>query len=112
MFQYDDIDPTTIVGYVQYDDVSEEQVEIRGSGIIKSYQGTDAYEEQGKLLGRHFKERGIKRLVTWASEKNIPSEYNLRRSGMHKTNEFEIRNIPLLGGEQKFYKWVKTFNEI
>ena len=107
MLQYDeDLDDTTIVGYVQYDDIAENEVEIRGSGILKSYQGTDAYQEQGNLLGKHFAEKGVKKLVTWASEKNVPSEFNLKRSGMHKTEEFEIRNIPLLGGEHRFFKWV------
>ena len=97
-----------IVGYRQYDKVSAEAVDIRGTIIKKSYQGTDALEALNTLLAKHYKEKGYKYLTAWISEKNKASEYNSLRSGWNKTDEFVLKDIPLLGGEHKFFKWVKV----
>ena len=108
MFLHDvDKDGDTIIGYVQYDDIDKEQVETRGSVILKRYQGIGAYQVMIEMLHDLFIENGIKKIETWASEKNKPSVYNLEIEGYNKLDEYDIRNIPLLGGEHKFYKWVK-----
>ena len=47
-------------------------------------------------------------IVSWVSDKNIASYKRYEKLGFIRMDEFEIRNLPLLGGEHKFYKWIKT----
>lgn len=96
----------SIIGYRQYDQISENEIEIRGTTIKREYQGTDAIEALNTLMVKHYKEKGYKLFSAWVSEKNKASEYVNRIAGWTKTNECIIQNIPLLGGEHKFYKWV------
>lgn len=103
-----DVESCPIVGYSQYDDVTDEEVEVRGTVIKKSYQGTDAIGALNKMLAELHVKLGHKRRISWASERNKASEMNLIKGGWVKTEEFEIRILPLLGGEHKFYKWVKV----
>ena len=108
MFLHDeDEEGDPIIGYVQYDDIDNEHVETRGSVILKRYQGTGVYQIMIDLLHDIFREKGVKYIETWASEKNKPSIYNLQIEGYTRLEEYDIRIIPLLGGEHKFYKWVK-----
>lgn len=95
-----------IVGYNQYDDVVEGEIEIRGTVIKKNYQGTDARECFNHLLTQHHKDLGHNKRITWISEKNKASEMNAACVGWTKTDVFEVRNLPLLGGEHRFFKWV------
>jgi len=110
MFLHDDeIEGHPIVGYIQYDILSVEDIEMRGSVIKKSYQGTGAYVAMSNLLSELLKGQGYKRAIGWVSEKNASSLANTTERGWIKTEEFEIRNLPLLGGEHRFIKCVKEF---
>ena len=102
-----DVEGCPIVAYTQYDDVSNIEVNIRGTVIKKSYQGTDARGALNKLTADHHHIKGHKLYVTWISEKNIASLTNILHQGYTKTDEYEIRYLPLLGGEHRFYKFVK-----
>lgn len=104
-----DAEGCPIAGYNQYDDVAEGEIEIRGTVIKKNYQGTDARAAFNDLLTAHHQELGHVKRITWISEKNKASEMNAVSVGWTKTDVFEIRNLPLLGGEHKFYKWIKGF---
>ena len=97
-----------IVGYRQYDQMSDLAIEIRGTTIKKSYQGTDALAALNTLMRKHYKEKGFISFVTWISEKNKASEMNTINEGWTKTDTYEIRHLPLLGGEHKFFKWIKN----
>lgn len=110
MFLHDaEEDGEPIVGYVQYDDIAPGKVETRGSVILRTYQGTGAYQVMTDLLHEHFIRNGVKYAETWASEKNKASVYNLQTEGYTRLDEYDIRMLPLLGGEHKFYKWIKEF---
>ena len=102
-----DVEGCPIVAYNQYDDVSPTEVEIRGTIIKKRYQGTDAMEALNKLTGEHHFKKGHKIFVTWASEDNMASVTNLLREGFVQTDMFDVRTLPLLGGEHRFFKFVK-----
>ena len=104
-----DAEGCPIAGYNQYDDVAEGEIEIRGTVIKKNYQGTDARAAFNDLLTAHHQELGHVKRITWISEKNKASEMNAVSVGWTKTNVFELRNLPLLGGEHRFYKWVKEY---
>ena len=54
-----------------------------------------------------IKQLGGKTCFTWISEGNIASYRRFLKEGFTRTNECEIRNLPLLGGEHKFLKWIK-----
>ena len=110
MFLHDDeMEGAPIVGYIQYNILSEEDIEMRGSVLKKSYQGTDAYVAMSNLLSEHIKLLGYRRAVGWVSEKNASSLASSAERGWVKTDEYEIRNLPLLGGEHRFVKCVKKF---
>lgn len=102
-----DVEGCPIVAYTQYDDVSSTEVEIRGTIIKKRYQGTDAMAALNKLTLEHHINKGHKVFVTWASENNIASVTNMLNEGYIKTEEFDVRNLPLLGGEHRFFKFTK-----
>jgi hypothetical protein len=109
MFLHDnEVEGAPIVGYIQYDVLSIEDIEMRGSVIKKSYQGTGAYVAMSNLLAEHLKKLGYKRAVGWVSEKNSSSLANSRERGWEITDEYEIRYLPLLGGEHRFLKCIKT----
>lgn len=103
-----DVDGCPIVAYNQYDEVSATEVEIRGTVVKKSYQGTDAFEALNKLTTKHHEEMGHKVFVTWASENNTVSVLNLLREGYSQTDNYELRDLPLLGGVHRFFKFVKV----
>lgn len=96
-----------IVAYTQYDDISPIEVEIRGTVIKRQYQGTDAYGELNRLTMEHHIHKGHKIFVTWASENNIASVVNMLKEGYIQTDVFDVRNLPLLGGEHRFFKFIK-----
>lgn len=101
------VEGSPVVGYRQYDQVSDVEILVRGTTIKKSYQGTDALNALNALLNQHYEEKGYKVFVAWISEKNKASETNAINGGWTKTDIYEVHNLPLLGGEHRFYKWVK-----
>ena len=105
----DEIEGNPIVGYIQYDIISPEDIEMRGSVIKKSYQGTGAYVIMSKLLHKYLKEQGFKHAIGWVSENNASSLARLEERGWHRTDEYEVRNLPLLGGEHRFVKCIKNY---
>ena len=96
-----------IVAYNQYDDITPIEVEIRGTVIKRQYQGTDAMEALNRLTIEHHINKGHKTLITWASEKNVVSVANMINEGFIQTDIFDVRNLPLLGGEHRFFKFIK-----
>lgn len=110
MFMHDDeVEGAPIVGYIQYDILSDADIEMRGSVVKKSYQGTGAYVIMSNLLSQYLKEQGYKRAYGWVSENNTSSLASFENRGWKLTEEYEIRNLPLLGGEHRFIKCVKEY---
>lgn len=104
-----DVEGAPVVGYRQYDQISDTEIEIRGTSIKKSYQGTDAIEALNTLLEIHYKEKGYNVFTAWISEMNKASEYNSSRNGWVKTEEFVVKEMPLLGGAHRFFKWIRIY---
>lgn len=77
------------------------------SGVLKKYtrQGIGTYiiEEADNIARR----RGYTTHVAWVSDYNIGSVRRFEKLNYQKTDEFDIRNLPLLGGNHKYYKWIK-----
>lgn len=97
----------SVVGYKQYDDIGEDTVEIRGTVIFKRYQGCGLNDVFSVLLGKHFAERHIKKLITYISESNKASLINIKYCGFNKTHDYEDREMKAFGEVQRFYKWEK-----
>lgn len=90
--------------YIDYKDNGEFLVP---SGVLTKYtrQGIGTYiiEESDKIA----KQKGYNIHVAWCSDRNIGSVKRFIKLGYIKTFEYDIRNLPLLGGEHKYYKWYK-----
>ena len=102
-----EVDGAPIIGYIQYDILSNDEVELRGSVIKKSYQGIGANIVMSELLFQELRAEGFKKAYGWVADNNLPSVLNAERRGYIKTEVAEIRQLPLLGGDTLFHKWVK-----
>lgn len=100
-------DNDSIIGYAQATIINDEEVEFSATNIFGEFQGQGYLQDMTILFLKEMKRKGFKRILGWASERNKPAEFNLKFNKFVKTEEFEIRSMPLLGGEHKFYKWVK-----
>ena len=106
-----DVEGCPVVAYRQYNQVSDDEIEVRGTTIKKSYQGTDVLGTLNSLLELHYREKKYRKFSTWISEKNKASEINAVNMGWTKTDLFEVKDMPLLGGEHRFFKWVKVIEK-
>lgn len=90
-----------------YIDYSENEEFYVPSGVLGEFTrrgiGTWIIQESNRIA----KENGSKKHIALVSELNVGSVKRYEKLGFSKTLEYEIRNVPLAGGKQKFYKWVK-----
>lgn len=89
------------------DKVNETTYELSSSGVLSKYTGNGigTYTVQKRL--EIIQALGGKTCITWISEQNIASYRRFIKEGFTRTKEYETRVLPLLGGEHKFYKWIK-----
>lgn len=76
-------------------------------GVYYPYNGRGYGTKIIEFSNRYGKLLGMIEHIAWVSGQNIASKRVFEKNGFVKTKEFEIRNLPLLGGEHKFYKWIK-----
>lgn len=100
-------DNNCIVGYAQASIIDDNEVEFSATNVFKEYQGQGYLQDITMLLFNELRKIGFKRIIGWASEQNKPAEFNLKINRFIKQDEFDVRNLPLLGGNHKFYKWIK-----
>ena len=97
--------------YFYIDKIDNQTYEAASSGVLSKYMnrgiGTFALSVRVLEIEKICK-KGM--IISWMSDKNIASYKRFEKLGFVRTDEFEIRNLPLLGGEHKFYKWVKNIN--
>ena len=100
-------DEKECIGYV-YCDIDDKHKVIESSyGVYYPYNGKGYGTQIIKFSNRYGKLLGMKEHIAWVSEQNIPSNRVFQKNGFVRFTECEIRNLPLLGGEHKFYKWIK-----
>lgn len=102
---YEDEDPCA---FFYIDKVDEISYEASGSGVISQFTGKGIGTYTVRVRLEIIQELGGKKCITWISEDNIASYKRFINEGFVRTEEYEIRNFPLLGGEHKFYKWIKV----
>lgn len=90
-----------------YIDWCDDGVFLVPSGVLKEYTrqgiGTFIIDEADKIA----KSKGYTTHVAWVSDSNIGSVKRFEKLGYTKTEEYDTRNLPLLGGNHKYYKWYK-----
>ena len=91
--------------YIDYCDNGEFFVP---SGVLTEFTkrgiGTWIIQESDKIA----KEKGYNLHIAMVSDLNVGSVRRFEKLGFTRTSEFEIRNVPLAGGEQKYYKWMRN----
>lgn len=90
------------VGYFNLDNIDEVTSEI-SYGVVSEFTGLGI----GTFIVRNASTILDKKIVAWVADDNIPSIKCFEKNSFVKTEETQIRNLPLLGGEHIFYKWVK-----
>lgn len=95
------------MGYEQFDLTPNAIVEMRGTIIKKKYQGLGYYEDLRRLIEEKIIELNATRIESWCSEQNAASMAGSDELGWYRTDVFKMVSLPLLGGEHKFYKWIK-----
>lgn len=94
-------------GFFYIDKIDEFTYELSSSGILSDFcgRGIGTYTVKKRL--ELIEELGGNTCITWIAEDNIASYKRFEKLGFLKTEEVEIRSLPMLGGEHKFYKWIK-----
>lgn len=96
------------IGYFYLDKINDKRYEAAASGIIGSYcnmgLGTKTIEWREEIA----KEKGADIIESWVSENNQYSYKRYIKRGWTKTIIYDIRDVRLAGGQQKFYKWEKS----
>lgn len=90
------------------DKVDEISYELSSSGVISQFTGKGIGSYTVRVRLEIIQDLGGKKCITWIAENNIASYKRFINEGFVRTKEYEIRNLPLLGGEHKFYKWIKV----
>lgn len=90
------------------DKVDKISYELSSSGVISQFTGKGIGSYTVRVRLEIIQDIGGKKCITWIAENNIASYKRFINEGFVRTKEYEIRNLPLLGGEHKFYKWIKV----
>jgi len=91
------------VGYLCLEYIGDNTAEV-SYGVLTEFAGQGI----GTYIIKAFSEFCCsKHLIAWVSENNKASEHCFLKNGFVKTEETEERNLPLVGGVHKFYKWEK-----
>ena len=100
-------DENECIGYV-YCDIDDKHKVIESSyGVYYPYNGKGYGTQIIEFSNRYGKQLGMKEHIAWVSEHNMASNRVFQKHGFISTKEWEIRNLPLLGGNHKFYKLTK-----
>lgn len=96
-----------IVGTFQIDKRNDKLFEYSSMNIFEKWSGMGIGSYIYIYREREVVNHGGAIIYTWISEQNRRSWRCAEKNGFLKTEEMEIRNLPLLGGNHIFYKWVK-----
>lgn len=92
-----------VIFYIdKIDDIS---YELSALGVLSDYRGRGIGTYTVNVRLDIIKELGGRYCFTWIAEDNTASYRRFEKLGFRKTEEFEIREIPKLGGMHRFYKY-------
>lgn len=96
-----------VCAFFYIDKIDNKTYELSSSGVLAEFSGRGIGTYTVKVRMDIIRSLGGKTCITWIAEDNIGSYKRFEKIGFVRTDEYEVRNLPLLGGEHKFYKWVK-----
>ena len=100
-------DENECIGYV-YCDIDDKHKVIESSyGVYYPYNGKGYGTQIIEFSNRYGKLLGMKEHIVWVSEHNIASNRVFQKHGFVSSKECEIRYLPLMDGNHKFYKLTK-----
>lgn len=100
------------VAYFGINFVEGTMFEALSSGVLTEFTGMGIGTMLVKWRDEIIESLGGKSIITWIAEDNIASYRRFEKLGYARTKEKEIRNLPLLGGEHVFYKWIKEIKSV
>ena len=96
-----------VCAFFYIDKIDNRTYELSSSGVLSVFSGRGIGTYTVNTRIDIIRSLGGKICITWIAENNIGSYKRFEKIGFVRTDEYEVRNLPLLGGEHKFYKWVK-----
>lgn len=90
------------------DKLEDGTYEAAASGVLSEYMGKGIGTYALAMQVVEIERFNVGSITSWVSDKNIAFYKRYEKLGFIRTDESEVRNLPLLGGEHKFYKWIKV----
>lgn len=101
---YDESVPT-VIGYGQFMVDENKEIEYHGTGVLIQYQGRGFSKMLTSLIMQEAAKIGVRRIIGWISEHNIPSIKSLLANGFHKTTETKVVKLQAFEREDKFEQY-------
>lgn len=100
-------DHEDVCAFFYLDKIDNITYELSSSGGLSQFtgRGIGSYTVRARL--DIIQSLGGRIGITWIAEDNVASYRRFENEGFTRTGKYEIRNLPLLGGEHKFFKWIK-----
>ena len=100
-------DHEDVCAFFYLDKIDNITYELSSSGVLSQFtgRGIGSYTVRARL--DIIQSLGGRIGITWIAEDNVASYRRFENEGFTRTGKYEIRNLPLLGGEHKFFKWIK-----
>jgi RimJ/RimL family protein N-acetyltransferase len=95
------------IGYIAFCSIGDKIIEHRSLGVLSKHTGQGLATEMTGFLIDFARKNNYTRIYGYVSERNIASIKQYLKNSFIKTSDFEIRELPLLGGSHKFYKYIK-----
>lgn len=97
----------TCCAFFYIDKREDGSYEAASSGVLSEFMGKGIGTYALSMQVAEIKTFNGSEVSSWVSDGNIASYKRYEKLGFSRTDEFEVRNLPLLGGVHKFYKWIK-----
>lgn len=94
------------VAFFYLDKLGNQIYEASSSGVLGEYcgRGIGTYTLRKRIY--ISKKSGGKYIISWIADDNIASYRRFEKLGFEKTNDSDVRDLPLLGGSHTFHKWI------
>lgn len=98
------------IAYFSVEKTSNDEYELANVGVIGTHTGNGLGTYLLKCAEDIALKNGAKTLSAWVSENNIASYKMFLKLGYEKQTTYDVRHLPLLGGEHRFFKYVKKIS--
>lgn len=95
-----------VVGTFHLKQKDEETAEVGGYNVFEKYRGMALGYIMMLKIKDICKQKGYLYLASEVAENNIASIKSIERSGAHFTGEFDLRTLPIFGGDIRFLHYM------